>query len=121
MKIIIFLIYYFIIISVSVSDFNSPELKNIYSFFDDKDKIMHFIQYFILVVLGLYTFKINVKFKNFIIILILLMFSSGIAEFIQLYLPTRDSSYTDWYYDILGGSSAFFTFAIINKLLCYRD
>ena len=120
MKKTIFVIYYLIMVLISISEYNYPAFKPLYNFFDDKDKFMHFIQYFILVILGLSTFKISIKFKNFIIIIILLMFSSGIAEFIQLYLPTRDSSYIDWYYDIFGGTAAFFIFAVINKL-CYRD
>ena len=115
-----FLTYYLTIIFLSINNFNIKELREFYFFFDDKDKIMHFSQYFILVILALFTFRIDINIKNFLVFCLLIMISSGMAEFAQLYLPTRDSSYIDWSYDILGGACGFFFFAGINRL-CYKN
>ena len=112
--------YYLIIILLSLNNFDYPGLQSLYDFFDDKDKFMHFIQYFVLIVLALFTLSIKVNFKNFILICLFLMISSGLAEFIQLYLSSRDSSYMDWFYDIIGGVSGFFIFASIDRL-CYKN
>ena len=119
-KKIIFLIYYLVIIFLSTSDFNVRELRPLYSFFEDKDKFMHFFQYFILVALAVFTFKVTFTLRNFVLMCLFIMFSSGISEFIQLYLSTRNSSYIDWSYDVLGGVCSFFIFTGIRHI-CYKD
>ena len=114
-KKIIFSTYYLIIIFISINNFNNKEFQSLYDFFNDKDKVMHFIQYFILVILAFFTFKIKVNIKNFLLTCFFIMLSSGLAEFIQSYLSARDSSFIDWFYDVLGGVFGFFTFLGISK------
>ena len=96
------------------------ELKKLYIFFDDKDKFLHFAQYFFLIVLGLFSFKITIDVKNFIFILIFIMISSGFSELAQMHLSARDASYIDWIFDIGGGISGFIVFSGINKLCCKK-
>ena len=115
---IIFLVYYLIIIFFSVNNFNIEELRSLYNFFDDKDKFMHFIQYFILVMLGLASFKVSINFRTFILIISFIMISSASAEVVQLYLSSRDSSYIDWGYDVLGGVCGFLIFSGLNTICC---
>ena len=117
---IIFIIYYSLVIFLSINNFNIDELKRLYIFFDDKDKFMHFSQYFLLVMLGLFSFKITINSKSFLFILIFTMTSSGLSEFAQIYLSARDASYIDWFYDIGGGISGFIVFSGINKLCCKK-
>ena len=117
---IIFIIYYLLIVFLSVNNFNIDELKKLYIFFDDKDKFMHFAQYFLLVILGLFSFKIAINSKNFVFILIFIMISSGLSESAQIYLSARDASYIDWLYDIGGGISGFIVFSGMNKLCCKK-
>ena len=118
-KKIIFLIYYLIIVLISVNNFDNKQFQPLYNFFDDKDKVMHFIQYFILVILAFFSFKIEANVKFFLLTCFFIMLSSGLAEFVQLYLSARDSSCIDWFYDILGGVFGFFTFLGASKL-CYK-
>jgi len=117
---IIFIIYYSLVIFLSINNFNIDELKRLYIFFDDKDKFMHFSQYFLLVMLGLFSFKITINSKSFLFILIFTMTSSGLSEFAQIYLSARDASYIDWFYDIGGGISGFIVFSGVNKLCCKK-
>ena len=116
----IFLIYYFCIIFLSINNFNIEELRSLYNFFNDKDKFMHFAQYFILVILGLSSFNTELNFKNFILILLFIMTTSAMAEFIQMHLSSRDSSYFDWLYDVFGGACGFLIFLGFNKI-CYKN
>ena len=118
-KKIIFIIYYFLLIAISVNNFNNKDLQFVYDFFNSKDKVMHFIQYFILVLLAFFTFKIKASIKSFGFLCLFIMFSSGLSEFIQLYLPGRNSSYTDFFYDISGVIFAFIAFSGVNQL-CYK-
>jgi len=115
-KKIIFSTYYLIIIIISINNFNNKEFQPLYDFFNDKDKVMHFIQYFILVILAFFTFKLEVNIKSFLLICFFIMLSSGLAEFAQSYLSARDSSFTDWIYDVLGGVFGFFTSSGISRL-----
>ena len=117
---IIFIIYYSLVIFLSINNFNIDELKRLYIFFDDKDKFMHFSQYFLLVMLGLFSFKITINSKSFLFILIFTMTSSGLSEFAQIYLSARDASYIDWFYDVGGGISGFIVFTGLNKLCCKK-
>ena len=118
-KKIIFISYYFLLIAISVNNFNNKDFQIVYDFFNDKDKAMHFIQYFILVSLAFFTFKIRASVKSFGFLCLFIMLSSGLSEFTQLYLPGRNSSYTDFFYDISGGIFAFIVFSGVNQL-CYK-
>ena len=118
-KKIIFGLYYLAIIFLSINDFNCQELKSLYDFFNDKDKIMHFFQYFILALLALFSFQININLKNFILLCLFIIISSGMSEFIQMFLSSRDSSYIDCLYDISGGVFGFIVFVGIKKI-CYK-
>ena len=109
-----------LIIFLSVSNFNNTELKSLYVFLNDKDKFMHFIQYFLLVILALFSFEITLSIKNFILVCIFIMISSGLSESIQIYLSLRDSSCLDWFYDVIGGIFGFITFLGINKICCKK-
>jgi len=120
MQKIIFLVYYSILIFLSFNNFNIESLRPVYDFFDDKDKIMHFMQYFILIILGLSAFRVAINFKSFILVFIFIIISSGTSEFIQLYLSSRDSSYLDSLYDVLGGICGFLTFLGFN-IICYKN
>ncbi len=119
-KKIIFITYYFLLIAISINNFNNKDFQVIYEFFNDKDKAMHFIQYFILVLLAFFTFKIKVSIKSFGLLCLFIVLSSGLSEFIQLYLPGRNSSYTDFFYDISGGIFAFIVFSGVNRLCCKK-
>ena len=120
MQKIIFLIYYSILIFLSFNNLNTESLQSLYDFFDDKDKFMHFIQYFILVMLGLSAFRIAVNLKSFVLILVFIVISSGTSEFFQLYLSSRDSSYIDLAYDMLGGICGFLIFMGLN-IICFKN
>ena len=114
----VFLCYYLIIVLLSVNNFNFKELQFLYDFFDDKDKFLHFVQYFIFVILALYTFKIKHDSTSFVALCLFIMISSGIAEFIQISLPSRNSSYIDSFYDVLGGACGFMFFSGVSKVCC---
>lgn len=119
-KIYIFIVYYLIIIFLSINNLNIDKLQSFYNFFDDKDKLMHFLQYFFLVILALFCFEIDMNIKNFILICILTMMSSGISEFAQMYLSSRDSSYFDWFYDVGGGVFGFVIFLGVSRICCKK-
>ena len=114
-KKIIFWVYYFIIFLLSVNGRYSDKFKTLYEY----DKTIHFIQYFILVLLGIIFFKIKASLKNFLIIILFIIISSAIAELIQLYIPERDSNLVDFFYNIAGGISAMLVF--IGVKLCCKN
>ena len=120
MKMYIFIVYYLIIIFLSINNLDVEKLQSMYNYFDEKDKFMHFLQYFFLVILALFCFEIDMNIKNFILVCIFTMLSSAMSEFIQIYLSSRDSSCFDWFFDVTGGIFGFIVFLGINRICCKK-
>ena len=82
------------------------------------DKLIHFTQYFVLILLVVLVFKININIWNGILLFTLISGISFAVEFIQFYIPGRDSTYLDSFYDILGALSGFLIAFWIRR--CYK-
>ena len=115
-KQIIFFTYYLFVIFFSTNNFSIQELQVIYDFLNDKDKMMHFIQYFILIILALFSFRVEPNLKNFMFLCLFAAISSATFELIQNYLSARDSSWMDCVYDIFGAISGFLVFKWLRKV-----
>ena len=110
--------YYIIIIILSMINYN--ELENL-RFLYKYDKIIHFMQYFFLIFFFINIFHIKTNIKNFFVILFFIIVSSFLIEFVQSYIPGRDSNIIDTVYDIFGGVSAFLIFFGIRYVAKFKN
>tara|TARA_Y100001968_G_C18912166_1_gene505762 strand:- start:122 stop:496 length:375 start_codon:yes stop_codon:yes gene_type:complete len=108
-------LYCSLMVFLTLNNYNCPDD---YRAICNNDKLIHFIQYFILVLLIVMAFKIEINVLNSIFLFIGIAALSFSLEFIQSYIPARDSTYLDSFYDILGALSGFLLLIWMRK--CYK-
>ena len=96
--------YYLIILFFSFKNFSYQKQL---IFFFKYDEIFHFIQYFTLGLLLIKAFLWNLSIKNFLLFMFIITSSSLFTEYGQYFIPGRIPSSSDFFYNILGSSSAF--------------
>ena len=108
----IFLLYLFLMFTNSMFSFIDIPIKNIWKY----DKLIHFVEYFILGLLLFYVLYEEPASKSFFLKSLLFMSLIPILdECIQYFTPRRISSLYDAMADYLGCYSGCFTYYIFNR------
>ncbi len=110
MKLIMLIFTYLAILVVGLYDYQSSGDIELFTHYD---KFIHFFQYFILAIIASSIFYAKHLFILKLIVFIAI--SSLTIECMQSYIPSRNSSAGDFFFDILGGFMGLLTFLKFKK------